>query len=615
MIIACDTESTGLSTFHGHKPFAISICDEEYNENYIDCPVNTKTREPEWDDIAARDDYDTWVKIVDYLESIHIEKVFHHAKHDIRMLRSIGINVRGKIHDTSIAARCTNTLEITVALKPLAKKYLDISSSDEDELKKAVEFYRRKGKGLRFNLGAKVQEDYWLPKVFDKNNNLCEKYCRLDALRCMKLHQMYQEAMKEFGVYHTYLKEMELLHILFEMEDKGLYSNLDRINEGIKYCEQRSAETEEEIFRKYGSTNLDSPKQLGPYLVQNMGIPIVEQTDKGQISTGLPTLRKYFNYNPTGLTLLFKRSAYETIRGYYENYFNHYTYGYIHSSIKQFDTSTFRLSVVDPNLQNVANPVTSGGNISYVRDEKLVNARRCFGPEPNTIWLVIDYKQLELRIFASRASEETLIEVFNSGGDPHNTTREKCPFLAAMPKEQGRKIAKNTNFTVINVGGAAALYEKYSIPLDQGEIVVKEFKIAYPRTKARAYECQNFAEKHGYIVNAYNDKIFTEYGLEYRGTSYDIQSSAARLIKRAMIALHKFFQKAKLKTHLLMQIHDELVIGVPIEEFDDNLVRDIKCIMEDNGGAFCVETPVDVSIVTESWDQKQEYKFNGSHSK
>jgi len=611
MIIACDTESTGLSTFHGHKPFAISICWEDETDAYIDCPVNTKTREPEWNNVSDQHRFNNFCLL---LEDNSIEKVFHHAKHDIRMLRSIGINVKGKIHDTSIAARCTNTLELTVALKPLAKKYLDISTDDEQELKKSVLFYRRKGKGLRFNLSDDTEADYWLPKVFDKTNNLCEKYCRLDALRCMKLHQMYQEAMKDFGVYHTYEKELELLHILFEMEDKGLYSNLERINEGIEYCQKRATETEQEIYSKYGSTNLDSPKQLGPYLVEKMGVPIEERTATGLISTGLPTLRKYYDYNQEGLKLLFKRSAYETIRGYYENYFNHYVYGKIHCSIKQFDTSTFRLSVVDPNLQNVANPVTSGGNISYVRDEKPVNARRCFGPEPGTIWLVIDYKQLELRIFASRAGEETLIEVFNSGGDPHNTTRLKCPFLAAMPKEQGRKIAKNTNFTVINVGGAQALYEKYSIPLDQGETVVKEFKIAYPRTKARAYECQHFAEKHGYIVNAYNDKIFTEHGWEYRGTSYDIQSSAARLIKRAMINLAKMFKKKRLNTHLLLQVHDELVIGVPSEEFCDELVIDIKNIMEDNGGAFCVETPVDISIVIESWDQKQEYKSNGSHS-
>jgi DNA polymerase-1 len=604
MIIAIDTESTGLSTWRGDRPFAISICWEDESIQYWEFEVNPKTREIKIQDVFYISNF------IEIIEDEKIEKVFHH---DMRMLESINVNVKGKIHDTSIAARCTNTLEDNVKLKYLSRKYLGMNNDDEEELQKAVMFYRKKAKGLGYKIGDKVQEDYWIPKLFDKGNELCEKYCCLDSIRCMRLHKFYQEAMKEFKVKHTYEKELELLHILYEMEGKGLYTSLDRINRGIEHCLKKSLELEQEVFRKWGTTNLDSPKQLGPYLRDKMSVPIIEKTPSGEIATGLPILKRYTDYSP-GLELLFKRAAYETVRGYYENYRYHYTDGFIHGSLKQFDTKTFRLSSVDPNLQNIANPETSGGNISYIREDELVNARSCFGPRPGKMWLVIDYKQLELRIFASRGKVKKLVKVFLDGGDPHETTRISCPFLAAMPPKQGRKIAKNTNFTVINVGGANALYEKYAIPIEQGEIVVKEFKAVYEETSVRAKECEQFAKQYGYILNAYNDKIFVDREFAYRGTSYDIQSSAARLIKRAMLNLQKYFKERQMDTiYLLLQIHDELIIEMDLDDYNDVIVGDIKDIMENHGGAFVIPTPVDVSLCFENWSKKLEWKPNGSN--
>src|SRR5687768_1076875 len=135
MIIACDTESTGLSVWRGDRPFAIDICFEDETHLYIDFPVDPKTREVRIEESAE------FYTIKSLLENSEIEKVFHHAKYDIRMLASINIFVKGKIHDTSLMARCVNTLEITVKLKPLAKKYLGIDTNDEEELKKSVNLY------------------------------------------------------------------------------------------------------------------------------------------------------------------------------------------------------------------------------------------------------------------------------------------------------------------------------------------------------------------------------------------------------------------------------------------------------------------------------------------
>jgi len=600
MLIATDTESTGLSIWRGHKPFGIGFAYKNQETDYIDFPVDPHTRE-----VKVPDSF-YLTHFVQHLENSKITKVFFHAKHDIRMYKSIGIDVKGPIHDVSIAARCVYTLEETVKLKPLAKKYVDIDDEDEQILNKKTLEYNRKAKQLGFCLNTEYKGNYWILKALNPNNDLCERYCRKDCLRTLFLWYFYVDAMKELGVRHTYDQEMELLHITYNMEWRGMKANLGRIKKGIAHCSKRRDEIAQNIFSRHGYTDLDKPLKLGPYLIENCGIPIREKTEKSkQIATDAPTLKRYLP-NPVIIQLL-SRSGYDSLRGYYENYEFHCQNGEIHASIKQWATKTFRLSCSDPNLQNISNPHTSDGNIGYLREDVLANARAVFEPRKGYIWLDIDYKQLELRIFASRSNCVNLLQGFKDG-DPHDNTRRNCPFLAAKPKDQGRKVAKNTNFTVINMGGANVLYEKYNIPLEEGSIVIEEFHAANPEAKRRGYELQRYASKHGYIINAYNDRLYVPKEFSYRGTSYDIQSSAGRQIKRAMIRLAAFFQRRNLDCHLLLQVHDQLLIEVNESIFDRYLVKDIINIMEDHGGAYCLETPVDVSIVFDNWGDKEDYQ-------
>lgn len=602
MLIATDTESTGLSIWHGHKPFGIGIAFENQDTDYIDFPVDPYKRE-----VLVPDAF-YLTKIPALLENPEITKVFFHAKHDIRMFKNINIDVRGPIHDVSIAARCVYTLEESVKLKPLAKKYIDIDDEDEQILNKKTQEYNRKAKDLGFCLNIEYKGNYWILKALNPDNNLVERYCRKDCLRTLLLWYYYEEAMQEMGVRHTYDQEMKLLDVTFAMEWRGIQANLERIKEGIVNCEKRRDELAFEITSRHGTVDLDKPLKLGKYLVENCGIPIREVTPEDKnIATDAPTLKRYLP-NPVIIKLL-SRKGYKTVGGYYKNYEFHNRNGRVHTSLKQWDTRTFRFSCVEPNLQNVANPHTSDGNVALIKEDVLTNARSVFEPTPGYIWLDIDYKQLELRIFASRGNVENLLKGFEEG-DPHDNTRRNCPFLASKPKDQGRKVAKNTNFTVINMGGADVLYEKYNIPIEEAEIVIREFHNANPEAKKRGYELQKFASKYGYILNAYNDRLYVPKEYSYRGTSYDIQSSAGRQIKRAMIKLAAFFQKRALDAHLLLQVHDELIIEIDKRDFSNDLVKDIVNIMEDHGGAYCLPTPVDVSIVTENWGKKEEWKPN-----
>jgi len=220
MLIAVDTETTGLSPYLGDRLFAIGICyvnfinhDLECTPEYFSWPVDPKTRNV---NISYLDE--KYRNIKELLIDPSVTKVFHNAKFDIGMLAAAEINVKGQIHDTMIAARVCNTLEPTVGLKALAHKYLNIDMTDEVELKAAVRKARIQADKLGFLITKdkkdNISPDYWLCP------DLCKIYCQKDTIRTLKLWQFYQEAMlpQNLNVRHTYDKEIKLLPILYNME-------------------------------------------------------------------------------------------------------------------------------------------------------------------------------------------------------------------------------------------------------------------------------------------------------------------------------------------------------------------------------------------------------------
>jgi DNA polymerase-1 len=614
-IVAVDTETTGLLAWKGARPFAICIAGENLVEDYlyIQFEVNPYTRQVEYDKVNTKlSNCDIkWIR--SFLANPKIDKVFHHRKFDQRMLEMAGFEIRGKCHDTAFAAKICNTLEPHYKLKPLAQKYLGVPITDQDALRKLVEKYRKTGKDKGYLVGAgnsDIDEDYWLPNVFLPENDLNKIYCVTDTLdRTLGLWHFYEEGMNQLNVRHIYDREMELYEVLYEMETKGLYTDYALIKQRIQELTFECLRIEMKLKEKFGSFNLDSGQQVADVLYNKLKLPITDRTDpspkypNGQPKTDTPTLKK-FRDNPY-VDLLLQHSGWTTGKQYFVNYEHHYVKetSTIHASVNQTDTRTWRLSCKDPNLQNVSNPETSGG--LYV-----VNGREVFKPRPGYFWMVNDYAQLELRIFASRANETKLIKAFLDGRDPHNETRENVPYLAGLPKEKGRKLAKNTNFTVINCGGAGVLLKKYGVPLDEGEPCIKGFYNAYPASKRRQKEAEQMGREYGYILNAYNRKLNVDPMYGYRATSYDIQSSACDLIKRAMIKLAKFFKQNLINGYMLLQIHDELIIELAMEYINDFvLFKDIIKIMEDHGGAFCIPMPVEAKIATENWSKKSLIKF------
>lgn len=606
MIIAVDTETTGLNTWLGARPFGIGIYFENGKSQYWETCVDRKNRQVFWE-------VEFLGQIAKYICNPKIEKVFHNAKFDILMLESIGLKVKGKIHDTLIAAKCCNSLEKNYKLKYLAKRYQNIDDDDEIALKKLIMKLRAKAKAKGWQTADKLQMDYWLVQYFNVKN-LTQIYCLRDVKRTFNLWKFYEQGMKELNVRHSYDFEMnKLLPVVLKMERRGVRIDVKQVTQFIKDGYER-ATTCEAVAKKLISPrfNIRSPKQIQEELYARLNFPILEKTKGGEPATDTETLlrlKEQLNGQNTDLinTIIEYRGRSNGIK-YFQDYLHNAVQDKIktwddwdnwkpfciHANFQQCQARTFRFSCSMPNLQNVPSPESSAGKF-------VPNARLPFYPRKGYNWLSFDYSQLELRIAASRSGEKNLIADVIAGKDPVDLIRQKV--YPKLTKDEGRKLTKNVIYTKIYGGGPKVLVKKYKLTLYDAEKVMHEFNDEYPAFAHYHEDMLHFAEEHGYIINAFNRKISINPEYAYTTTvNYDIQSSATDLLKRAMIAVDKYLED--FDAHLVLTVHDEIIIEAKTT-FPRKSILEIIEIMEQDYGAFDLPMKVEVKLIRENWSKKE----------
>lgn len=627
LTIAIDTETTGLGFFD--KPFAIGAYSPWYSD-YIDFyvePYSRKLKFPEMygtrqtvlpEEIRNH-------KIFTILEDEKVAKVFHNAKFDLRMLWNIGIVVRGPIHDTYIAAKTVNNLEEAYGLKPLAKKYLSIPDSDELDLKKAVIACRKMAKALQWEISDSVESDYWLPAQLNDKNDYCKKYCMMDCRRTYELWEMYKQAIYEFKQYNIYEREMTLLKIIFYMELRGVAVDRPEVLHELHTLKVKKTALEKDLRFIFGNINLESSTQLRKVLYEKLNLPIYKYTETGQPSTDAATIKKLANKHDEVKKLLEYRGVCKGM-GYFENYLELIQRDYFGSwaegvslnpNFDQVGTRTGRFSCRNPNLQNVSNPETSGSDF-------VVNARIAFRPRGDTYWWCFDYSQLEARIFAELSNEEFLLEAFANGRDLHNECGERI-WGDTLPTEQRRKLAKNVFFCKIFGGGPSILAERYGITYSEAKSLFDDYDTAFPGIKEWIQFIAGQAQRKGYIINAFGRRLYVEKDLWYKAANYTVQSSAADLIKLAMIRINNYIQEflpiARKTNHtyralpvsaeggIVLTIHDELVIELPYN-VPITMIKNIKNIMEDSNEFLQYPTPVNVARCNKNWAKKTKIRIS-----
>lgn len=370
--------------------------------------------------------------------------------------------------------------------------------------------------------------------------------------------------------------ELPLSRVLANMEIEGVPLDLKTLEEYSRFCHEKLRSLELRIFEySGGSVNLNSPKQVATLLYATLGIPMIDK--KG--STANDVLLKLKNSHPI-ITLLIEYRKWTKIVNSYTDALpgNVFADGKLHAIFNQALTTTGRLSMMEPNLQNIS-----------IRSEEGKAIRKSFFyPDDINYFLSFDYSQIELRLLAHLSEDQNLLSVFNSSADIHSSTASK---IFNIPLEQvgekERRIAKTVNFSIVYGTSSYGLSEKLDISVGEAKSIIEAFYNTFSKIKPYEASIIDFATREGYVKTILNrrrylpdinssNRMLREFS-KRAAVNATIQGSAADLIKVCMIKINEVLKPYQ--TKMILQIHDELVFKVPQSEIKEVLPL-IKKTME-----------------------------------
>lgn len=370
-----------------------------------------------------------------------------------------------------------------------------------------------------------------------------------------------------FGLFEEI--EMPLSLCLYEMEKEGIGIYPSKLSEFGKELSSNIANLKKDIYEAAGEEfNIDSPKQLAVILFEKLNLEGGKKTKTGY-STAADVLEKLAPDNKIVRDVLEYRTLSKLNSTYVEGLKGQIASdGRIHTTFQQTVTATGRLSSVNPNLQNIP-----------VRTELGRSLRKVFVPKPNCIFMDADYSQIELRILAHMSDDDTLISGFNEGDDVHAITASK---VFHVPLEEVtpllRRRAKAVNFGIVYGISSFGLGQDLDLPKKEAQGYIDEYFKVYPGLKSYLDGCVESAQNKGYSVTMYNRRrpipeikasnfIQKSFG-ERVAMNAPIQGTAADIMKIGMINTRNNLKKAGLEARMLLQVHDELLLEVPVNEKD-----------------------------------------------
>ena len=375
--------------------------------------------------------------------------------------------------------------------------------------------------------------------------------------------------------------EEPLIGVLVDMEYEGVNLNVDYLKKYSKELEQQIKDFEKTIIQEAGVPfNIASPSQVGEVLFGKMGIPYRwKKTKTGKYSTDEAKLTELAAKYPFVADILKHRGLSKLKSTYVDalpRQVNPKT-GRVHTSYNQALAATGRLSSNNPNLQNIPVKTPEGRRV-----------REAFIPRnENYRLLAADYSQIELRLIAHISADEAMLEAFRKGQDIHRATAAKVygiPYDEVTPEQ--RRNAKTVNFSIIYGAGATNVSQQLGIKRSEAKTLIENYFQQYQGLKKYMEDTVAFARQHGYVKTLLGRRrylrdidsrnSFARSNAERIAINTPIQGSAADLIKVAMINIHKTLNDKKLKTKMILQVHDELVFDVPLDE-----IETVKPIIDD----------------------------------
>ena len=395
------------------------------------------------------------------------------------------------------------------------------------------------------------------------------------AKKSFAISLVYDEVMKEIkenGQEWLFSEvEIPLSKTLAKMEYQGLRVDPIVLSEYHKNLEKELNELEDQIHNLAGHTfNIQSPKQLGTILFEEMGLPYNGKKKESGYQTDSSTLETIKNIHPIIELILKYRSVSKLLQTYVvgvENAIQEKRDNHIHTIYKQAWTDTGRLSSIEPNLQNLP-----------YRDEETKKFRRVFIAEDGCYLMSSDYSQIELRVLAHLAKEKHLISAFNNGEDIHEATAKAVYGKDSVTKEE-RRSAKAVNFGIVYGISDFGLSNDLGISIPEAKAFIKKYHESFPMIEPYTQSLIRNAEKDGYVSTMFNRRRYIR---DIHASNYNmrnfamrtamnapIQGTAADILKIAMVKLDKAIEESHLHAKLILTIHDEVVLNVPIEEIEE----------------------------------------------
>lgn len=527
---------------------------------------------------VAKDNFINDFKAV--FEDSNIEKIGHNLKPDIVILKRLGIEISNISFDTMIGEYLINPTESSYSINNLSKAYLGYYGLDEEAL-------LGKGKNKKtFNDLSKEEIGNYVSFILDT---------------VFKVEDKMKKTLEENEMLNLYYNvELPLVEVLASMEYDGFKIDKEELERlGREYDEEIKSLTKEIYDLAGGEFNINSTKQLGEVLFDKLDLPVIKKTKTGY-STDAEVLEKLMDRHPIINKILRYRQIVKLKSTYIDgllNLINEKTKR-VHSSFNQTVTSTGRISSTEPNLQNIPIKTNDGRKI-----------RKAFVAKEGCLLVDADYSQIELRVLAHISKDPKLIEAFVNNEDIHRKTASE---VFNVPMEEVtplmRSNAKAVNFGIIYGISDFGLARDLNISRKEAKEYIDNYLKNYINVKEYMDNIVEEGKEKGYVETILHRRRYIP---ELKAKNFNIRSfgervamntpiqgSAADIIKMAMVKVYEELKRRKLKSRLILQIHDELIIEAHEDELEE-VKKLLKDIMEN---AIKLEVPLLVDLeVGASW--------------
>ena len=496
-------------------------------------------------------------KLADVAEKAETYAMFHLKE----SMEQVTIRNQANCFDVSVAAYLLNPLKNNYTWEDVAREHLGLM------------------------IDEKIDQD--MKACYESYVNYASVEVLRQKLRDTKMDTLFRDI------------EMPLVFTLFDMEQNGIRVEADALKQYGDQLAGKIAELEKEIYEEAGETfNINSPKQLGVVLFENMKLPGGRTTKTGY-STAADVLEKLAPEHPVVAKILEYRQ-YTKLKSTYADGLANYIQddGRIHGKFNQTITATGRISSTEPNLQNIP-----------VRMELGRLIRKVFIPEEGYRFVDADYSQIELRVLAHCSGDEHLIQAYKEQSDIHRITASQVfhiPFDEVTPQQ--RRNAKAVNFGIVYGISSFGLSQDLSITRKEAAKYIDDYFATYPGIKTFLDHAVTHAKEEGYVVTLFgrrrpvpelSSSNFMQRSFGERvAMNSPIQGAAADIIKIAMIRVNQRLKDQKMKSRLVLQVHDELLIEAYEPELDE--VQNI--LKEEMEHAAELKVPLEIDMHTgDNW--------------